>query len=475
MVLALDPMVLLFLLLVAFLMVQGATTWWFNRDRPGLLYLALLGAFTGLVGAFAAPTGALHAMSGPDLPRHLSQALALPACAVLCLAFAHEIGGGPVARPFTGPLRWLAWGWMVGGVLALAGLVPPGWLVLMAVLTTTATMCATAILDLDLAHARGAALCLTLAWLVLLGGALMHLGTPHLSAAPLPARQALTLTSGFALVLLSFALADHRWSVRRRRHEEVLNRAREQQAGELARQALSDRYRLLAAVSHDLRQPLYAISLAAQTLLRQRPLRNPGPMLAQLRGAIESADALLDAINTVALLETGSIKARMAAFSMQPLLERIDRQFAPQAEAQGLRWTVTPSIEWAWSDPALLERMITNLVSNAVLYTRQGGVLVSCRRRGTELLVQVWDTGPGFGVEHLEHVFETHFRGEPATDTDNGVGLGLAIVRQSARVLGIQLTMRTRPGHGSCFSLRVPVGQAPPDVVGRIVEDLSRS
>lgn len=468
-----DPSVLLFLLLVAFLMLQGATSWWFHRDRPGLLFLALLGAFTGLVGAFALPSTGLQATSDPELPRLLLRALALPTCAVLCLAFAHEIGAGPSGRPFTGPWRWLAWGWLAGGGLALAGLAPPGSLVLAAVLITTAILCAIAVVDL--ARARGAALCLVLAWLVLLGGALIHLGTPDPAVGPLAARQALTLTAAVALVLMSFALADHRWSARRRRQEELLLRAREQQAGELARQALSDRYRLLAAVSHDLRQPLYAISLATQSLLRQRPLRNPGPMLAQLRGAIESADALLDAVNTVALLETGSIKPRLAAFSMQPLLERIDRQFAPLAEAQGLRWTVTPSIEWAWSDAALLERMVTNLVSNAVLYTRQGGVLVSCRRRGTELLVQVWDTGPGFAVEHLGQVFETHFRGEPATDTDNGVGLGLAIVRQSALVLGLQLTVRTRPGHGSCFSLRVPVGLAPPDAVARIAGELSRT
>lgn len=473
MVLVLDPSVLLFLLLVTFLMLQGVTSWWLNRDRAGLLFLALLGAFTGLVGAFASPPGAPAALADPELPRLLLRALALPTCAALCLAFAHEIGAGPSGRPFTGPLRWLAWGWMAGGLMALAGLAPPASVVLAAVLITTAVLGAIAIIDL--AQAQGPALCLVLAWLVLLGGALLHLGVPDPAAAPPATRQILTLSAAFALVLLSFALADHRWSARRRRQEEVLLRAREQQAGELARQALSDRYRLLAAVSHDLRQPLYAISLATQTLLRQRPLRNPGPMLAQLRGAVASADALLDALNTVALLEAGSIKPRMSAFCMQHFLERIDRQFAPLAQVQGLRWTVTPSIEWAWSDAVLLERMVTNLVSNAVLYTRQGGVLVSCRRRGSELLLQVWDTGPGFAVDEVERVFETHFRGEPATETDNGVGLGLAIVRQSALVLGIPLTVRTRPGHGSCFSLRVPVGLAPPEAVARIAGELSRT
>lgn len=230
----------------------------------------------------------------------------------------------------------------------------------------------------------------------------------------------------------------------------------------VAKRTLGERSRLLSAVVHDLRQPLYAMSLAMQSLQRQRSLRNPGPLLAQLRSALESADAVLDTINTVALLETGAIQPRWSVFSMQAMLERVDRQFGPQARARGLHWTVTPSLEQVRTDAVLFERMLGHLISNAVRCTPRGGVLVSCRRRGAHLLIQVWDTGPGLSEDELATVFDIHYRGRPHSETDNGVGLGLPIVHQAAQLLDIELGVRSRLGHGTCFSLRVPLGEAYP-------------
>ena len=190
---------------------------------------------------------------------------------------------------------------------------------------------------------------------------------------------------------------------------------------------------------------------------RQRPLRQPGPMLAQMRSALETADGLLESLYTVARLETGALKPDVVDFSVQPLLERLDQRYAAQARTIDLRWTVTPSLARVHSDPQLLERMLSNLINNALRFTERGGVVVACRLRRGHLLMQVWDTGKGMSVDDQETLFGAHFRGIPESDTDNGVGLGLAIVKQCARLLDIELSMRSCPGKGSCFSLRVPL------------------
>lgn len=269
---------------------------------------------------------------------------------------------------------------------------------------------------------------------------------------------ALAATAGAGLVLLLCGLM--LFHEKRVRTANLTRHVGEQVEKALAKRTLDERSRLLSAVAHDLRQPLYAMSLATQSLARQRYPRHPDALLAQLRNALESVDTLLDTIDTVALLETGAMQPRLSVFSVQVMLERIDRLYGPQARARGLHWTVTPSLEVAHTDAVLLERMLGHLVSNAVRCTPLGGVLVSCRRRGRHLLFQVWDTGPGMNETELATVFELHFRGQARTETDNGVGLGLSIVHHAARLLDIGLGVRSRVGHGTCFSLRVPRGEA---------------
>ena len=268
----------------------------------------------------------------------------------------------------------------------------------------------------------------------------------------------LSAATGAASIWLLCGLALR--SRTRRQVQAQASQINEQVARVVAERTLLERSRLLHAVAHDLRQPLYAVSLAAQGLQRQRPSRHADPMLTQLRRALESADALLDTINTIAMLETGAIQPRRMAFSVQAMLERIDRVHGPQARARGLHWTVTPSLEQARTDAVLLERMLGQLIANAIRCTRQGGVLVSCRRRGLHLLIQVWDTGPGLNEVELARVFELHYRGRPGTETENGLGLGLCIVHQAAQLLGVGLGVRSRVGHGTCFSLRVPLAEA---------------
>ncbi len=147
-------------------------------------------------------------------------------------------------------------------------------------------------------------------------------------------------------------------------------------------------------------------------------------------------------------------------FSVQDMLERIDTLFTTRAQERGLRWRVLPSLSQVRSNPLLLERMVGNLVSNAMRYTSAGGVLLSCRSRPGHLLVQVWDTGPGIPAHEQATIFEAHHRGSAARPHDQGLGLGLSIVSRCARLLGIRVGLRSVPGRGSCFELWVPLATA---------------
>lgn len=158
--------------------------------------------------------------------------------------------------------------------------------------------------------------------------------------------------------------------------------------GEEAERQSVEKSRFLAAVSHDLRQPLFAMGLATESLHAREPRHNPTVL--QMKSALGSANGLLDSIIAMARLETGSLKPNLCDFSIQPLLDRVDLAFEAQATVKGLRWVVTPSIACVHSDPLLLERMVSNLVSNAVRYTQSGGVCLAvsagpfcCCRCGT--------------------------------------------------------------------------------------------
>lgn len=239
-------------------------------------------------------------------------------------------------------------------------------------------------------------------------------------------------------------------------------RVRERAARAAARGALDDRAHFLAAVTHDLQQPLYALRLATDVLGRQA-LQGPGAeALGQMRAALHAADELVTAMLMAARLDGGAPAPRPQVFPVQPMLERLEALFAAQARHKRLSWRVPPSAAWVHSDPALLERMLGNLVSNALRYTDRGGVLLACRERGGTLLIQVWDTGRGMGADERHAVFQAHRRGSAARRGDRGMGLGLSIVARCARWLRVGVSLRSVPGRGTCFELRVPRAPAPP-------------
>lgn len=168
-------------------------------------------------------------------------------------------------------------------------------------------------------------------------------------------------------------------------------------------------------------------------------------------------------------LDHAAHKARACGFGN----EAEDLPFVDQP-ADGAAVALTPSIACVHSDALLLERMVSNLVSNAVRFTQSGGVVVSCRPSVSCLLLQVWDTGSGIDSAHHEAIFTEYFRGEPETESDNGVGLGLFIVKNCAAILEIALSLRSVPGRGSCFSLRIPLDRS--DAQGQaVLADLQQS
>ena len=222
----------------------------------------------------------------------------------------------------------------------------------------------------------------------------------------------------------------------------------------------------LAAASHDLRQPVHALGLFVGAL-RGVPLSPEATRLVdQIEASTAAMDTLFCALLDISRLDAGVVEVHPEVFALQPLLDRICREHAEEAEAKGvaLRWRRTGA--HVRSDPVLVERILRNLISNAVRHTEAGGVLVGCRR-GTAVSVEVWDTGPGIPDHLHDKVFQEYFQlANPERDRTKGLGLGLAIVRRLTELLGCGLSLRSRMGRGSCFGIALPRAQpsdpAPP-------------
>ncbi len=270
------------------------------------------------------------------------------------------------------------------------------------------------------------------------------------------------IASAAEMLLLSLALADRIMVERRARAEADVQRAREQVAREEAQRALQEKTRFMAAVTHDLQQPIYALSLATESMARRRADGVSSEALNQMQSAVFAADELLSSLAMQVRLDRDDLQPDIEVFSVQDMLERIDALFATRAQKQGLRWRVLPSLCEVRSNSLLLERMVCNLVSNAMRYTLEGGVLLSCRVRSGHLLIQVWDTGPGIPVREHSTIFEAHYRGSAAQSHDKGLGLGLSIVSRCAGLLDIRVGLKSVPGRGSCFALWVPLAHVTP-------------
>lgn len=213
----------------------------------------------------------------------------------------------------------------------------------------------------------------------------------------------------------------------------------------------------LAAASHDLRQPLHAMSLFVETLAA-RPLGTHEQKLVQnIDRSVQALDDMFRVLLDISRLDGGAVTARIEPVALQPIFDRLTLAFAGPASSKGLRFRIAATTCWILVDRVLIEELLRNLVANAVRYTATGGVLVGVRRRGTHLSLQVHDSGIGIPELEQNYIFKEFVQlNNPSRDRRLGMGLGLSIVERIAAILGSKVSVISEVGRGSCFSLALP-------------------
>jgi signal transduction histidine kinase/CheY-like chemotaxis protein len=225
--------------------------------------------------------------------------------------------------------------------------------------------------------------------------------------------------------------------------------------------------RFLAAASHDLRQPLHALGLFVAQLRSRLAEPDRDHIVERIDAAITAMNELFNALLDISKLDSGVLVPDLTELPIIHLLKRIESTFAAATQEKGVRLRVVPSSAWIRSDPILLERILLNLVSNAVRYTARGGVLVGCRRQAGNIRIDVCDSGIGIPADQQRSIFVEFYRLAGAErHGSRGLGLGLAIVDRLGRLLGHPIEINSQPGRGSRFSVLVPlaVPQAEPAV-----------
>jgi signal transduction histidine kinase len=229
-------------------------------------------------------------------------------------------------------------------------------------------------------------------------------------------------------------------------------------AHQKAEEANLAKSKFLAAASHDLRQPIHAQGLFLEVLARSKLSAGQHDALANARATWQASAEMLDTLLDFSRIEAGVVEPQMQPFHLQPLLNKIENELAPQADAKGIVYRSRETHVAVRSDPALVALVLRNLVSNAIRYTERGGVLVACRTRASEVLLEVWDTGIGIEPTQQQEIFrEFHQLGNAERDRRKGLGLGLAIAQGLARALGQELTLVSAPRRGSVFRLSLPL------------------
>ncbi|UTA46509.1 PAS-domain containing protein [Simiduia sp. 21SJ11W-1] len=261
------------------------------------------------------------------------------------------------------------------------------------------------------------------------------------------------------------ALEDHRLLLEQR----VSARTAElQNTNAQLEQANASKTRFLAAAGHDLVQPLNAAKLFTNALLQQfapnsplMPAKQLQKTLEHLNASLHSADSIISELLAIAKLDAGAITPTPEAFYIGDLLNALQQDFQLQAAAKGLQLDVKSQPLTTYTDYKLLRRVLQNLLANAIRYTEQGRVLLSARRHQGQLCVQVWDTGVGIDAAHQSDIF-VEFKRLNDSRKDGGLGLGLATVERLCKLLGIEISLRSVPGRGSCFGLTLPLSKASP-------------
>jgi len=238
------------------------------------------------------------------------------------------------------------------------------------------------------------------------------------------------------------------------------------QARDVAVDANLSKTRFLAAASHDVLQPLNAALLLMSSLESVQSSEAGHRLCAQVERSLGTMDTLLRTLLYMSRLDAGDVRPQWQSCSLDALFASLASDFEPLARHKGLELRVRSSGLHVHSDSTMLRRLLQNIVTNAIRYTEQGGILLAARRRGGDVHVRVADTGIGIARERFDDVFVEFARceqpREETMDKSAGLGLGLAIVDRMARTLGHGITLNSRVGHGSCFGLTMPLARRAP-------------
>jgi signal transduction histidine kinase len=233
-----------------------------------------------------------------------------------------------------------------------------------------------------------------------------------------------------------------------RREAEIANRAKTQ---------------FFTAASHDLRQPLHAMGLFAEALRRRTQEPEAVQLVNSINASVDALEGLFSELLDITRIDSGGVQVNPAAFAMDDILRKIRLHFEPSAFEKGLELKLRGGARVVHADPLLVERIVRNLVSNAIRYTNDGSVLVATRSRGDRVWVQVWDTGLGISEAEQAKIFDEFYQvpntGVLAPEQRKGLGLGLAICKRLATMMGATLGVRSQPGRGSVFTLDLPAGR----------------
>lgn len=222
-----------------------------------------------------------------------------------------------------------------------------------------------------------------------------------------------------------------------------------------AEEAHQSKTKFFAAASHDLMQPFNAATLLCD-MLAQQVDSGQKQLLNQIRQSLHNAEELLTMLLEMTKLESGHLKPQLSPVPLQDVFNNLDSTFSVMAKDKGLSFKIRPTSAVVISDRRLLQRILQNLLSNAIRYTRNGRILCGLRRRQGHILLQVIDTGPGIPDDKLEVIFD-EFQQLEDDGNNPGLGLGLAIVDRMTRLLGIPVRIQSRLNHGTCFSLQIPL------------------
>ncbi|VAW61873.1 Putative two-component sensor [hydrothermal vent metagenome] len=263
----------------------------------------------------------------------------------------------------------------------------------------------------------------------------------------------------FLFALFSFSRVNYkmlRQSVELRfKNTDLIEQLTEQK--EVAEKANIAKTKFLAAASHDLRQPLHAIGLFLGALIEKVERRDQKNIVEKIQKSSNALNDLLDSLLDVSKLDAGVIKVDSQIFSINDLFDSLKNEFESCAVEKNIRLKFVKTQLCVNTDLRILDRIIRNLISNAIRYTRNGGVVIGCRRVNEQILLAVYDTGLGIEKNKIEKVFQEFYQlNNPERDRSKGLGLGLAIVKRMTDLLDFSLSVISKPNQGSMFGIVIP-------------------